>query len=57
MPIAVTVTGAPALIIIVVILALLITGVVVVVRAGGRGVKKGVDHLRDERADDPGTQR
>jgi Na+-transporting methylmalonyl-CoA/oxaloacetate decarboxylase gamma subunit len=52
MSLAVTVTGAPAILIILVILALLITGVVVAIRAAGRGVKKGVDHVTD-RGDDP----
>jgi hypothetical protein len=39
MSLAVTVTGAPAILIILVILALLVTGVVVAIRAAGRGVK------------------
>lgn len=45
---AVTITGAPAAIIILIVLALLITGVVVAVRATGRGVRKGIDHLSDD---------
>jgi Na+-transporting methylmalonyl-CoA/oxaloacetate decarboxylase gamma subunit len=52
MSLAVTVTGAPAILIILVILALLITGVIVAIRAAGRGVKKGVDHVADRR-DEP----
>lgn len=44
-PLAFTVTGAPALLIFLVVLALLVTGAVVVLRAAGRGVRKGVDHV------------
>lgn len=51
MSLAVTVTGAPALIIILVVLALLITGVVVAVRTAGRGVKRGIDHLDHDSTD------
>ena len=56
LPLSATVTGAPALIIILVILALLVTGVVVAIRATGRGVKKGIDHLSgtDETTRRPG---
>ncbi|MGX6448144.1 hypothetical protein ACVU7I_08785 [Patulibacter sp. S7RM1-6] len=51
MPLAFTVTGAPALLIILVVLALLVTGAVVAVRAAGRGVRKGVDHVGHRDAD------
>lgn len=51
LPLAAEVTGLPALLIILVILALLVTGAVVVVRATGRGVKKGLDHIGDRDQD------
>ena len=47
LPLAATVTGAPALLIILIIVALLLTGVVVAIRATGRGVKKGINHFSD----------
>jgi hypothetical protein len=46
LPLAAELTGAPAALIIIVILALIVTGVVVAVRATGRGVKKGAEHLK-----------